>query len=182
MGRLRCRSNWRRCRRRSGARPRSRDAAELLQRFSLLCATTLIGFSPASWIICSRFSRPCGLVVCALFHALLASSRSQRHTARPAWPARRRSPHTHLPARRCASLGSHHSLWLRDTEFAARRRRPRRLSTTKAPREIDKDRVPGGEVDYGTTDVVLHAPSYCNVSVRLCEIDSTQAKDDEPHR
>ena len=44
--------------------------------FSLLCATTLIGFSPASWIICSRFSRPCWVVVCALFHALLASSSS----------------------------------------------------------------------------------------------------------
>ena len=46
--------------------------------FSLLCATTRIGFSPASGIICSRFSRPLWVVVCALFHALLASSRSHR--------------------------------------------------------------------------------------------------------
>ena len=46
--------------------------------FSVRCATTRIGFSPASGIICSRFSRPLWVVVCALFHALLASSRSHR--------------------------------------------------------------------------------------------------------
>eukprot|EP00964_Phaeocystis_antarctica_P096573 scaffold62855_cov56-Phaeocystis_antarctica.AAC.2 len=44
---------------------------------SLLCATTLTGFSPAAGIICSRFSRPWWVAVCARFHALLASSRSQ---------------------------------------------------------------------------------------------------------
>ena len=80
---------------------------------SLLCATTRIGFSPASGIICSRSSRPSWVVVCALFHALLASSRSHRS-----------------PSLACASsiacsalrviAGSHHCLWL--PRLSSRRR------------------------------------------------------------